>query len=78
MSVDPCSNESQFEKKIWKNPVRVIYSIHHSIISFKNKVCQTVFIFCKMWHTKSSPDCVLAVDMPICFYQNFLYESKHE
>ena len=58
-----CGNENQFEK--WwqdrkQNSVRVAYLIHHNIISNKNKVCQTVFIFCKMWHTKSPPDCVLA------------------
>jgi hypothetical protein len=66
VSVDhfPCGNESQFEK--WwedrkQNPVEVAYPIHHSIISNKNKVSQTIFIFCKLKHTKSPPDCVLAV-----------------
>jgi hypothetical protein len=55
VSVDhfSCSNESQFEK--WwqdrkQNPVGVTYTIHHSIISNKNKVSQTVFIFCQIWH----------------------------
>ena len=50
VSVDhvPCGNESQFEK--WwqdrkQNPVGVTYPIHHSIISNKNKVSQTVIIF---------------------------------
>ena len=65
VSVDhfPCGNESQFEK--WwedrkQNPVEVAYPIHHSIISNKNKVSQTILIFCKLKHTKSPPDCVLA------------------
>ena len=63
VSVDnvSCSNESQFEK--WwqdrkQNPVGVTYPIHHSILSTQNKVSQAVFIFCKMWHTKSPPDCL--------------------
>jgi hypothetical protein len=76
----PCSNESQFEK--WwqdrkQNPVRVIYSIHHSIISFENKVCQAVFIFCKIWHTKSPPDCVLAVKASCVLKQIFTFYYYH-
>ena len=81
VSVDhfSCGNESQFEK--WwqdskQNPVEVTYRIHHSIISNKNKVSQTIFIFCKMWHTKSPPDCVLGV-ITHCSSKTVFYAAHH-
>jgi hypothetical protein len=83
VSVDhfSCGNESQFEK--WwqdskQNPVEVTYRIHHSIISNKNKVSQTVFILCKMWQTKSPPDCVLADYEPTNKQETSIKQHKSE
>ena len=81
VSVDhvPCGSESQFEK--WwqdrnQNPVGVAYPIHHIMISNENNVSQIVFIFCKMWHAISPPDCVLTdyqiVSLEIVYWNIFV------